>query len=860
MKRISFLLIVSLVCTSAFSQFATRSGKINENQTSKKNYIISKQKDVIFSDDFESATLAGWGNIDQDGDGNLWAVGNSADQAHGGVCFAMSESWSQTGGGALNPVNWLISPAIDLTAESGTIFLDYYVGPRDQDWPAEHYKLLVSTTGTATADFTTNLYEETIGVGSENGFTKRSINLSAYVGQTIYLTWIHFDCSDNFQLMLDDVSVYENTSSDAGITAISAPNNETSCALTNAEDVTISFFNFGGQAITNLSVAYSINGGELVSETITTLNIAPGTSGDYTFNTKADLSTLGYYTLEASVILDNDSNEANNTMNHKVTNGDAKITINTLSDSNNDEQWVIKNSAGETIATGPDYQWDVENTVDVCVIANDCYTFDFTGFDATGWLEILYNGVVVGGGQTAGNTVGGVSYFGIGDNCTSDEIKLTKITVPATAPINTDIDVSGTVLNKGSENLTAFDVTYNLDGGTDVATYSISGINIATGGTYDFTHNIALNFASAATYTVNVTVSNPNGNTDDVSDNTASTDIMVYEAGCVRNVLVEEFSTEKCPNCPPVATYLGGIAQNNENVIMMVHHAGYGTDAYTIPENTEMLAFFNSTTFAPAGMMDRHYNGLDNDDYQGNDPGPVFWPGSPFGATKINDRLAQPAFVDVNFDGNYNEETKIITVTISGTFMAEFTDDLGVSLWIIEDGITSTTQAGFPGEWTHHAVVRDAISGAFGDAITTSTNTDDVYTATFTYTVNDSWVFENLSLVAFVNTIDAGDVNNRTVHNAGTIELSTLPVGVTDNKLEEANLFPNPVKDELTITGLDNVSKIIVSNVLGQTIKTVNVENLTKSTISTTELENGIYMITIVDKLNNTRTVRVVKQ
>ncbi len=517
------------------------------------------------------------------------------------------------------------------------------------------------------------------------------------------------------------------------------------------------------------------------------------------------------------------------------------------------------------------------------------------------------------------------------------DVEFESLNIVPNAKVGDDVNVEGTITNLGSDTIKS--VTLTWTDGTNTNSQTVTGISIAPLTEYSFLHETKFSSTSADDYTITVTVENPNGVADeDDSNNSKSSKITIYEP-IVRTVLVEEFSTEKCPQCPPVAIYLHEIAEANDSVIMMVHHAGYYTDRYTIPENEELLKFYNNEgrVFAPAAMMDRHYNGLGNDGSDAN-PGPVFWPGDPYGGTRIDDRLEQPAFVNVNISGEIIEEDSI-KITVDGLFIIDYTDDLGVSLWIIEDGITSTTQAGFTGTWTHHSLVRDAISETFGNPITTSTNKDDKYSMTFSYKIDTNWVFENLSLIAFVNTIDSDNVNNRSVQNAGSIKVSDLtlpvegkdvvfmvtdantalvdakvkvgtdsvltntdgsatisftestgtfnysvtkenyldatgefdlsttdtvkvslsPVGIDDNQLNLVKFYPNPFNNTLTIENLENASQVIVSNILGQTVKTVN-ELGSKVVISTHDLGKGVYFISVRDINNNVRTEKVVKQ
>ncbi len=347
------------------------------------------------------------------------------------------------------------------------------------------------------------------------------------------------------------------------------------------------------------------------------------------------------------------------------------------------------------------------------------------------------------------------------------DLALTSLDLPSTVAQGTEVQVAGTVFNSGSE-VTSFDVTYNINNGTESAVYSVSGVNIPGGTTYDFTHNVPCSFDLEANYTVNVTVSNVNGGEEvNLVDNILSKNIDVYSEALPRTVLLEQFTTERCPNCPPVLGYLEPIVENNADLILMSHHAGYYTDFLTIPESTEMIEFYNAggAAYAPAGMFDRNYNPA------GEEPGPVFWDGEPFGLNKYNERKTVPAFTSVNISGTNNSGE--LTLKVSGEFVDNVTDDLGVSLWITEDNINAQNQGG-ASNWVHRYSVRDAISARLGDPITTSTNEGEVFSAEYTYSLNGSWNADEIYLVGFVNKMNATDVNDRDVLNAVQVKLSDL--------------------------------------------------------------------------------------
>lgn len=119
---------------------------------------------------------------------------------------AMSTSW-YTAPGTSN--DWLVSPAITLPSGSNTLYFD--AKGYDPTY-LDSYKVLVSTTDNAVASFAP-LFTKGDGITGSSGenpsWTRRSIDLSAYAGQTIYIAFQNFS-TDMFLLSIDNISVVNN--------------------------------------------------------------------------------------------------------------------------------------------------------------------------------------------------------------------------------------------------------------------------------------------------------------------------------------------------------------------------------------------------------------------------------------------------------------------------------------------------------------------------------------------------------------------------------------------------------------------------------------------------------------------------
>jgi len=142
-----------------------------------------------------------WIIKDIDGDGNNWKE-NGIYSAHTGAKAAVSESVASVG---LNPDNWLISPPVKIS--SSIFVLKYWVAAQAQNAPAEHYSILISSSGTNPNNFT-EIFNETL---SSDTWKLKEVSLSAYNGKNIFIAFRHCNSSNQSALKIDDISVGINT-------------------------------------------------------------------------------------------------------------------------------------------------------------------------------------------------------------------------------------------------------------------------------------------------------------------------------------------------------------------------------------------------------------------------------------------------------------------------------------------------------------------------------------------------------------------------------------------------------------------------------------------------------------------------
>ncbi len=165
---------------------------------------------TIFEEYFDRGVIpASWATIDQDGDTYNWFADTWDNPLGFTESFVISESWIDPS--PLTPENYLVSPQINLTGLTGTVQLRYTLQVGDANNFAEHYKVAVSTTGKEVADFSDIVKEETCVAEDFYNVApfwhKRTVDLTPFIGQSIYLTFCHFNCTDMYRIYLDSVQV-----------------------------------------------------------------------------------------------------------------------------------------------------------------------------------------------------------------------------------------------------------------------------------------------------------------------------------------------------------------------------------------------------------------------------------------------------------------------------------------------------------------------------------------------------------------------------------------------------------------------------------------------------------------------------
>lgn len=171
-----------------------------------------------YSYSFES-NWENWTTIDADGDGYAWKrfYGSDGNIGHNNSIYTMgSQSYDNDNQLVLYPDNYLVSPQ-KYTITAGAR-ISFYVCAQDANYAAEHYGVAISTVTSPNASSFTTIWEETLsaktgkseiirGNREQGTWYLKTIDLNSYSGQTIWIAIRHFNCSDQFVLDIDDITI-----------------------------------------------------------------------------------------------------------------------------------------------------------------------------------------------------------------------------------------------------------------------------------------------------------------------------------------------------------------------------------------------------------------------------------------------------------------------------------------------------------------------------------------------------------------------------------------------------------------------------------------------------------------------------
>ncbi|MBR1787881.1 MAG: hypothetical protein IJ762_01635 [Bacteroidaceae bacterium] len=236
-----------------------------------------------------------------------------------------------------------------------------------------------------------------------------------------------------------------------------------------------------------------------------------------------------------------------------------------------------------------------------------------------------------------------------------------------------------------------------------------------------------------------------------------------------RTPLIEEFTSQKCVNCPQMAYFLDkALEEYGDNYVYVSHHTGFAEDVFTTQPDREVLYFFGgyANEYNPAIMYNRAVLEGESQVIQGvRDMSPT-----PY-LEALALASAMPAMAEVNVEEQDGQ------IHVYGRVARDLVDQpLYLSCYLVEDGISTDEyyqkgmdDADAPSDlkdvFRHNGIILHHFTQeALGDLL--SVNANGRYSVTYPAVTKQGFGGTRRRLVAFVHKVDKSNLRENQVLNA----------------------------------------------------------------------------------------------
>ena len=230
--------------------------------------------------------------------------------------------------------------------------------------------------------------------------------------------------------------------------------------------------------------------------------------------------------------------------------------------------------------------------------------------------------------------------------------------------------------------------------------------------------------------------------------------IYVKPADVKRRVLLEDFTGQRCVNCPKASDEIKALQEQygEDHVIAVGIHSGplgFYTKGDYLGLSTEVGDEYYdhwALEYQPVGLIDR---------------------GAPLEYTawnaRIREELEKTAPVEIDIELHQKDNQLTVQAEVMGI---DGTTSGKLQLWLTEDGITAFQM--MPDgtrnmEYIHRHVFRAAINGTWGESVSVAEG-ETFTTKDYLFTIPEGWNADRLSVVAFVYN-DQGVLQAKILHN-----------------------------------------------------------------------------------------------
>lgn len=420
---------------------------------------------------------------------------------------------------------------------------------------------------------------------------------------------------------------------------------------------------------------------------------------------------------------------------------------------------------------------------------------------------------------------------------TSDDIRMLSLDISPIL-ISGPTEIKGTIVNEGVNPLTSFDLNWQVDGG-EIKTQTISGVNIPSAGTYDFTHSDLWN-AGSGNHSVKVWISNTNLSDSNSGNNELTQAVMVASGTAYKVPFMEKFSSSTCYPCYLFNTnafnpfYANYGEERSIFLSYQVNWPGSG-DPYYTAEVGNRVNYYNVNA-APSLYINADAIGIG-------------------GATQssleallaniiANDNIS---FFKIDSDHNVTGNDINIDIDITPYISGEYTLQVMVFEKLTTENVANN------GETEFHHVFMKALPNTSGTTI--NFTQDQVETLSFTYDMSSTNVeeMEDLGVVIFLQ-----ENISKNIFQAAYTLSTGIELGTTDVYQVEVVMVPNPTTGQLKILTTTPV-EVQVFDLTGK-LAFRQSQVLNNANLNLSHLAKGVYLVNFMDKDGKRTVKRLIKK
>lgn len=332
-----------------------------------------------------------------------------------------------------------------------------------------------------------------------------------------------------------------------------------------------------------------------------------------------------------------------------------------------------------------------------------------------------------------------------------------------------------------------------------------------------------------------------------------------------RNVLIEELTGRKCEYCPWGQYFVNQIIKENPGKVFTVNiHKQSSLSPTTYPNLNTTEGCDIATAFNPIGALPRAMVNRSKEEAVGLNTIQNYW------NSMALEQLNQAAECNIAGTVSIDADARLAKITVEVYYTGDSkAENNYLTVLMMQDSIMGDQVGDYYNSeqvidslYCHMHVLRDVITSKWGDEIAPTT-AGTLITKTYEYSIpakigspNGVEVdLNNIHFLAFVSENNVSGSMSMPILNVCKLEHVEDNVSVKEIVETSVNVYPNPVKDVLTIAA-DNVKQVVMYNSLGQVVKTVKGDD-SNMNINVSDLQNGMYFVNIIDNAGNVTTNKV---